>query len=64
MKNEIENQVAALACFKDPQEITLLAGGLTNVNVLVTDGDNKYVVRLGADIPEHGVMRWNELDAS
>jgi len=64
MKNEIENQVAALACFKDPQEITLLAGGLTNVNVLVTDGDNKYVVRLGADIPEHGVMRWNELALS
>jgi len=31
MKNEIENQVAALACFKDPQEITPLAGGLTNV---------------------------------
>jgi len=64
MKNEIENQVAALACFKDPQEITPLAGGLTNVNVLVTDGDNKYVVRLGADIPEHGVMRWNELALS
>lgn len=59
-----EQRVAALACFKKPQDITPLDGGLTNVNVLVTDGASKYVVRLGADIPEHGVMRWNELALS
>ena len=64
MNNKIKQQVASLDCFAHPTDITPLDGGLTNVNVLVTDGDSKYVVRLGADIPEHGVMRWNELALS
>lgn len=64
MNNEIKQQVAALDCFKNPCDITPLDGGLTNVNVMVTDSQSKYVVRLGADIPEHGVMRWNELALS
>ncbi|MFT4961713.1 MAG: thiamine kinase-like enzyme, partial [Paracoccaceae bacterium] len=41
-----------------------LDGGITNVNYLVTDAAAKYVVRLGADIVEHHVMRFNELAAS
>ena len=39
-------------------------GGITNHNILVETGSGKYVVRLGEDIPEHGVMRWHELAAS
>ena len=54
-------RVAALACFADPQDITPLEGGITNVNLLVRDGGRRFVVRLGDDIPEHGVMRWNEV---
>lgn len=61
---DIIRKVASLGCFENPQDITLLGGGLTNVNVLVHDAGKKYVVRLGADIPEHGVMRWNELALS
>lgn len=53
-----------LACFSDPQDITPLGGGITNINLLVRDGDRRFVVRLGDDIPEHGVMRWNELALS
>jgi thiamine kinase-like enzyme len=34
------------------------------VNVGVTNNNKKYVVRIGQDIPEHGVMRWNELALS
>lgn len=41
-----------------------LDGGITNVNYLVTDEQAKYVVRLGEDIVEHHVMRFNELAAS
>jgi len=62
--DDIRQKVAALSCFKDPQDVTTLDGGLTNVNVLVCEGGRKYVVRFGADIPEHGVMRWNELALS
>ncbi len=41
-----------------------LQGGITNVNFIVTDVSEKYVVRLGEDIPEHHVLRFNELAAS
>lgn len=57
-------KVAQLSCFNAPQDIVALGGGLTNVNLRVRDGDQQFVVRLGADIVEHGVMRWNELALS
>lgn len=57
-------RATALACFSAPQDITPLGGGITNINLLVRDGDRRFVVRLGDDIPEHGVMRWNELALS
>ncbi|WP_370268391.1 phosphotransferase [Nioella sp.] len=60
MTNALE-RAAALGCFSNPTDITPLGGGITNVNLRVTDGGAHYVVRLGDDIPEHGVMRWNEL---
>lgn len=62
--DKLHNKIKALACFDNPQDITRLDGGLTNTNVMVHDGARKYVVRLGTDIPEHGVMRWNELALS
>ena len=57
-------QAKALPCFKNPADIQPLSGGITNVNICVTDDNGKFVVRLGKDIPEHGVMRWNELALS
>lgn len=64
MKDEIVQRIKTLGCFQDPQRLEALSGGLTNVNVLVHDQGRKFVVRLGSDIPEHGVMRWNELAIS
>lgn len=61
MTDTLEARVRALSCWTDLREITPLAGGITNVNVVVRDGGRKFVVRLGEDIPEHGVMRWNEV---
>ncbi len=49
-------RVARLPCFDTPGEIELLGGGITNTNLRVTDGARKFVVRLGSDIPEHGVI--------
>jgi len=54
----------ALPCFENPRDIAPLSGGITNVNIRVNDDRGKYVVRIGKDIPEHGVMRWNELALS
>lgn len=53
-----------LPCFKNPSEIEPLSGGITNVNLRLSDGDRCFVVRLGEDIPEHGVSRSNELALS
>lgn len=43
---------------------TPLGGGITNLNVLVTDQVRRAVVRIGDDIPVHQIMRFNELAAS
>src|SRR5687768_3095590 len=39
-------------------------GGITNANFLVEDSGQRYFVRVGEDIPIHGVMRFNESAAS
>ncbi|HVJ35786.1 MAG TPA: phosphotransferase [Terriglobia bacterium] len=44
-----------------PQQIK---GGITNANFRVDCGGQRYFVRIGDDIPVHGVMRFNELAAS
>lgn len=41
-----------------------LGGGITNLNLLVTDASRRAVVRIGDDIPVHQIMRFNELAAS
>lgn len=53
-----------LSIWTAPDHAALLEGGITNHNVLVRDGGQAFVVRLGHDIPEHMVMRWNELAIS
>lgn len=50
-----------LGCFVAPSRVELLGGGKTNHNIFVEDQGRGYVVRFGADIPAHGILRWNEL---
>jgi thiamine kinase-like enzyme len=45
----------------DPEPLT---GGITNHNFSVLDRGRRYVVRVGADIPVHAIVRANELAAS
>ncbi len=44
-----------------PRRVT---GGITNINFRVDDGDDRYFVRVGDDIPVHHVMRFNERAAA
>ena len=55
---------ASLACWSGPVDPQPLAGGLTNLNFVVEDGGERFVVRVADDIPIHGIMRFNELAAS
>ena len=57
-------RAAKLACWSGPVDPEPLEGGITNANFLVCDRGRRFFVRIGDDIPVHGVMRFNELAAS
>ena len=58
------DRIRALPIWRGRIDIVPLTGGITNRNFLVTDAGRSLVVRLGGDIPIHGVMRFNEHAAS
>ena len=57
-------RVAGLGIWRSRVEPVPLAGGMTNENFTVVDQGQKYVVRVGSDVLEHGVMRFAEVAAS
>jgi thiamine kinase-like enzyme len=57
-------RVARLACWSGVVAPEPLTGGITNKNYVVRDRGQRFVVRIGDDIPVHQVMRFNELAAS
>ena len=61
--NSIE-KIKSLSIWSHELTINPLEGGITNLNFLVNHGDDKLVVRLGQDIPEHLVFRSNEINVS
>ena len=54
-------RAARLSCWKGNVAPEPLGGGITNLNFIVVDAGERYVVRIGEDIPVHGVYRVNEL---
>lgn len=56
--------ISSLPVWQGKVAIEPLSGGLTNRNYLVRDSARRCVVRVGTDIPVHGIMRFNELAAS
>jgi thiamine kinase-like enzyme len=61
---EAAARAAELACWHGPVDPQPLAGGITNMNFSVVDQGRRYFVRIGADIPVHGIVRANEVAAS
>ncbi len=62
--DDLAARARALPCFDAPGRVEPLGGGKTNHNLRVEDGGRRFVVRFGTDIPEHGILRWNELSLS
>ncbi len=54
-------RIENLPCWNGAAEVEPLQGGMTNTNYRVKDSAGKYVVRVGADIVQHHVLRFNEL---
>ena len=50
----------ALPIWSGAVEPTLLSGGLSNINLTVDDGGQRYVIRVGEDEPIFGVFRDHE----
>jgi thiamine kinase-like enzyme len=58
-------EVQSLPFWTGPVRIWPLTGGITNRNYGVEQADGqRFAVRLGQDIPAHGVMRFNEQAAA
>ena len=60
----LRERAAGLAIWKGPVDPLRLAGGITNVNFVVEDAGERFVVRVGDDMPIHQIMRFNERAAS
>ena len=61
---QIEDRIRALPIWAGEVRLNRLGGGITNVNFVAEDGARRVVVRVGDDIPVHGILRFNELAAS
>lgn len=61
---DARERAAKLSCWKNSVDPQPLTGGITNANFIVDDAGERYFVRVGDDIPLHGIMRFNELAAS
>jgi thiamine kinase-like enzyme len=64
MYTSVRDKVAKLDFWSSDVDPVPLDGGITNTNFTVDDRGERYVVRVGDDIPVHGVMRFNEIAAA
>ncbi|MCP3987144.1 MAG: phosphotransferase family protein [bacterium] len=64
MDGDPRARAANLSCWSGPVLAEPVGGGITNSNFRVEDGGKRYFVRIGSDIPRHGIMRFHELAAS
>jgi thiamine kinase-like enzyme len=64
MERDPQTRAAELSCWTGPVVPEPVSGGITNSNFVVEFEGRRHFVRIGNDIPLHGVMRFNELAAS
>ena len=64
MNTSVRDRVAHLKFWSSHVEPEPLGGGITNTNFIVDDRGECFVVRVGDDIPIHGIMRFNEIAAA
>ena len=64
MSPSVRDRVSQLDFWSSSVDPVPLDGGITNTNFIVEDQGERFVVRVGDDIPIHGVMRFNEIAAA
>jgi len=61
---DAHRRAASLPIWSGPVEPVVLGAGITNVNFKVVDRGEAFVVRIGGDIPEHGIHRRAEITSA
>ena len=56
-EDQILSRIRALPFWRGPLTLTPLIGGLCNRNFIAENQSKKFVVRVGADIPVHGISQ-------
>ena len=64
MNSSVRDRIAQLDFWSSEVIPEPLPGGITNTNFTVDDQGERFVVRVGDDIPVHMVMRFNEIAAA
>jgi thiamine kinase-like enzyme len=64
MNTSVRDRVTNLDFWSSRVAPEPLGGGITNTNFIVDDQGERFVVRVGDDIPLHGIMRFNEIAAA
>lgn len=64
MQGDARERAARLRCWSGPVDPRPVGGGITNANFEVEDGGARYFVRIGDDLPVHGILRSHEAAAS
>ena len=63
-KDQIKIKLQALPFFKGSLDLEFIKGFMANDNYIVSDDSNKYVVKIGGDKQDYGVVRSHEIEAS
>ncbi len=61
---EAAAKAAGLTCWKGPVDPQPVSGGITNTNFRIRDGGEDFMVRIGGNIPVHGIRRTYETACS
>ena len=63
-KDQIKIKLQALPFFKGSLDLKFIEGFMANDSYIVSDDSNKYVVKIGGDKQDYGVVRSHEIEAS
>ena len=63
-KEQLKIKLQTLPFFKGSIDLKFIEGFMTNDNYIVSDDNNKYVVKIGSDTQHYGVARSHEIEAS
>ena len=62
-KEQLKIKLQTLQFFKGSIDLKFIEGFMANDSYIVSDDNNKYVVKIGGDKQQYGVVRSHEVEA-